>query len=288
MAQRSFFYHRYPIVSFFLLAMVIGTGLVLMVAKGWIPESLALTSVLSASVSGVIMTALLQGKDGLKVLFRRLLAWRVGTGYWLFALLFLIPTFFLGSLFNPLFGGDPLPFSGLGLGFNLLLMFSVFFLVVGVGQEIGWTGFLLPRLQARYSALSSCLIRTVFVAIWHLPFLIYLRDHPYALPDFPYGIWIRQKGFLFAFTTMIVLMLLWSIFYTWMFNNTGGSLLLVAVLHGSEIWLAYWMMRTGISPSNLDNYWGYLIIMALLAGVIVAVTGSQNLSRSHQRVVYPE
>jgi hypothetical protein len=52
---------------------------------------------------------------------------------------------------------------------------------------------------------------------------------------------------------MIVLFgLLWSILYTGMFNNTEGSLLLVATLHGSEIWLVYFMMSMvifhGLTP----------------------------------------
>jgi hypothetical protein len=68
------------------------------------------------------------------------------------------------------------------------------------------------------------------------------------------GAWIQQKGFLVAFLVMMTLNLGWSVFYTWIFTNTQGSLLLVAVLHGSEIWTAYWMARTGIDPHDLDNY----------------------------------
>jgi hypothetical protein len=83
-----------------------------------------------------------------------------------------------------------------------------------------------------------------------------------------------------------MLSLPWSIFYTWMFNNTRGSLLLVATLHGSEIWLVSFMMSMGINPKNLDNYWGYGTVMVLTAIIIVIVSGSQNLSRKQKRVVY--
>jgi len=77
-----------------------------------------------------------------------------------------------------------------------------------------------------------------------------------------------------------------SYFLSWIFNNTRGSLLLVCFQHGSEIWVAYWMMSTGINPSNLDNYWGYGAILVLLATIIVIVTGPQNLSRKHARIVH--
>jgi membrane protease YdiL (CAAX protease family) len=287
--ERLSFVHRYPIVSFFILALVLGAGTIFSVVQGVVSVELALSSVLSASIAGIIMTALLDGKDGLKLMLSRVLIWRVGIGYWLFAILFLIPAIGVGLLFNPLFNGDPISFSNMKPAFNILPLFIVFFIVAGLGQELGWTGFLMPRLQARFRALTSCVIRAILIGIWHLPLLIYSSFEPYALVDFPYGGWIVQKGFLIAFFAMVFMLILpWSIFYTWMFNNTKGSLLLIATLHGSEIWLAYCMMSTGISPNNLDNYWGYGIVMVLTAIIIIVVTGSQNLSRKHKRIVYQQ
>jgi membrane protease YdiL (CAAX protease family) len=285
--ERLSFVDRYPIVSFFVLALVLGAGTTYLVIQGVIPTDLALSSALSASIAGIIMTAILDGKAGLKLMLSRVLIWRVGIGYWLFSMLFLVPAIFLGSFLNPLFNGDPISLSNMKPAFNILPMFIVFFIVAGLGQELGWTGFLMPRLQAHFGALASCVIRAILVGVWHLPLLIYSRLQPYALPDFPYGLWIIQKGFLVAFSVMIGMFSLpWSIFCTWMFNNTKGSLLLVATLHGSEIWLVYFMMSMGISPNNLDNYWGYGMVMVLTAFIIVTVTGSQNLSRKHKRIVY--
>jgi membrane protease YdiL (CAAX protease family) len=194
-----------------------------------------------------------------------------------------------GSLLNPFFDGDPISYRNLKPTFNILPMFIVFFIVAGLGQELGWTGFLMPRLQTRFSALVSSVIRAILIAIWHLPLLIYSVLQPDALADFPYGVWIAQEGFLIAFVTMILMLMLpWSIFATWMFNNTKGSLLLVAALHGSEIWLAYLMASMGINSNNFDNYWGYGMVMVLTAIIIVVATGPQNLSRNHKRIVYQE
>ena len=276
---------KFPIISFFIMATMLGTAIIFLVFQGVIPARLALSSVLSASIAGIIMTAILDGKTGLKLLVKRALIWRVEIGYWLFAVLFLVPVILFGSLFNPLFNGDSVSFSDLKLSISILPMFIAFFIVAGLGQELGWTGFLLPRLQGRFGALSSSLIRTLLVIIWHMPLLIFLRIQPYAIPDFPYGEWIIQKGFLVTLLAMVMLSLPWSIFYTWIFNNTKGSLLLVAILHGSEIWLVYLIAGLGINPKNLDNYWGYGMVMVLSAIIIVIVVGSENLSRKHQRVV---
>ena len=171
--------------------------------------------------------------------------------------------------------------------FEIVPMFIGFFIIAGIGQELGWTGFLTTRLQARFSAFHSTIIRAILVGFWHLPLLFYARlQHP-ALADFPYAGWIAQKGLLVAMGAFLLMFLLpWSIFYSWIFNNTRGSLLLVAVLHGSEVWVAYWMLSTGINPSNLDNYWGYGAVMVVIAAIIVITTGSQNLSRKRIRIVH--
>ena len=284
---RTRFIAKYSVVVFFILAMVLGAGSVYLVVQGILPAGVALASALSASIAGIIMTTVEDGSGGMKLMLRRLLIWRVGIGYWLFACLFLVPAILLGSVVNPLFNGDPLDFSSTHPSLEIIPLFIIFFIVAGLGQELGWTGFLTPRLQSRFGALTSCVIRAVLGGLWHLPLFFYSRlQHP-ALADFPYSGWIAQKGFLVAIGTMILMFLLpWSIFYSWIFNNTRGSLLLAAVLHGSEVWVVYWMLSAGIDPSNLNNYWGYGAVMVVIASIIVITTGSQNLSRKRTRISY--
>jgi membrane protease YdiL (CAAX protease family) len=233
------------------------------------------------------MTLIKDGWDGLKLMLLRLLIWRVGLGYWLFALLFIFMAILIGSQANPLFKGDLPSYNNLKPSLEIIPLFIIFTIIAGLGQELGWTGFLTPRLQARYSALTASLVRAVLEGLWHLPLLISARLQVPALADFPYGGWIAQKGFFVALGVQFLVFLFpWSIFFTWIFNNTRGSLLLVIVLHGSEFWAAYWMLRTGINQNNLDNYWGYGAILVLIAIVIVITTGPQNLSRKHTRIVY--
>jgi hypothetical protein len=272
------------VALFIILAMALGTGTVYLVVQGILPSGAALASALSASIAGIVMTAAEDGRAGLKLMLKRLLIWRVGIGYWLFALLFLVPAILLGSTVNPLFNGDPLSFSKIQPAFEILPMFIIFFLVAGLGQELGWTGFLTPRLQARHSALASSIIRTILVGLWHLPLFLFSRLDPPSLADLQYSSWTVQKGFLVAFAVAtLMFMLPWSIFFTWIFNNTGGSLLLVAVLHGSEVWLVFWMLSARIDPGNLDNYWGYGAFLLLIAIIVVITTGPRNLSRKGTR-----
>ena len=285
----SNFIKKYAIACYYILALLFGTGITYMVVQHILPSGFIFLAAAGASVSGIIITGIADGRAGLKLLFGRLLIWRVGIGYWLFAVLFLAPAILLGSAPNPLFRGNPIDFSNLQPLYQIVPMFIMFIITAGLGEELGWTGFMTPRLQARYNALVSSIIRGILWGFWHFPLFLYSGlDHP-SLAEFPYSGWVSQKGFLIAMGAFILInQIPWSIFYTWIFNNTRGSLLLVAVLHGSEVWVAYWMLSTGVDASNFDNYWGYGIVMVVTALVIVLYNGARNLSRKHERIKYQE
>jgi membrane protease YdiL (CAAX protease family) len=277
----------YQIAIFYLLAFFLGAGTIVLVVVGVIPPNLVLISVLSASIAGISLTAIADGKAGLRLLIDRLLIWRVGFVYWLFALFGVIPVIITGSLLNPIFNGDPIDFGGVQLSMNILPMFLGFVILAGAGQELGWTGFLIPRLQGQVNALTSAFIRAILAAIWHIPVFVFSTLQPESMAVLPYSDWIKQQGILVAvLAAFLLFMIPWSIFYTWIFNNTKGSLLLVAILHGSEIWVVYWMVSMGINPNKLDNYWGYGAVMVLVAVIVVFTSGPANLSRKHKRIDY--
>lgn len=278
---------RHPIASFTILAVALGAGAVYLLVREVLPPGLSLVPALSASIAGIIMTAVEDGRAGLGLMLSRLLIWRVGVGYWLFAILFAALAILLGSLFNPLFNGDALDFSSIHHSLQIIPIFFIFFIVAGLGEELGWTGFLMPRLQASHGALSSSIIRSVICGLWHLPLLMYLRLDPPSLADFPYAGWIAQMGLPVTIGVLTLLIIIpWSVFYTWIFNNTRGSLLLVAVLHGSEIWVAYGMLNTGIDPRNFHNFWGYGAVIAVAAAIIILTYGAQDLSHKYKRIVH--
>ena len=284
---RRNFIQRYSIALFFVLALLLGAGIIYLVAEGIIPSELFLLAALSSSIAGILITAVEDGKAGLKLMWHRLIIWRVKIGYWLFVLIFLLLAFMLGSAINPLFNGDPIDFNNMQPIWGFIPLFIVFVIVAGIGEELGWTGFLTPRLQTRYSALTVSLIRAVLVCIWHLPLFIYSSLGSPSFADLHYSGWISQLGLLPSLVIFTLLFLIpWSIYSTWIFNNTRGSILLVAVLHGSEVWVAYWMVSTGIDPANFGNWWGYGVVLIATAVAIVLFNGAENLSRKHERIAH--
>lgn len=125
--------------------------------------------------------------------------------------------------------------------FNLFIFFIYNLIFFGYGEEVGWRGFALPRLQEKFNALNSSVILTLFWAIWHLPLFFYRPG--FISMDFA-GI----IGWLFSLLTG-------SILLTWLYNSSKEGILICAVFH-STINIAF---SADIANKNLVNYMGLLI-----------------------------
>jgi membrane protease YdiL (CAAX protease family) len=274
----SNFVKKNPAISQFVLAMILGGGIVAPIVAGMVPSDsgIILIAAYSASLAGVILTAIVSGKAGLREMFRRLLIWRAGIGWWAFAL-FAFALMYLGGLvLAALFSGSTLNLKLAQPVYMFIPLFIVkFFLDAGLGEELGWRGFLLPRLQARYSALVSSLIVGIVWGLWHLP-LFMLEGQS---PTYEFGQAYGVVPSLLGYTVFVVVP--YAILFTWMYNNTQGSLLLAFVFHASQAWFELFR-----DPDNLFGpYLGFTAILTVTAIVVVLVSGAQNLSRKHERIM---
>ena len=96
-------------------------------------------------------------------------------------------------------------------------------LIAGLGEEPGWRGFALPRLQERYGPVSATLLLGTVWAFWHLPVFFVDPRSSHGITD-P----IVLGGMVLLTAVGIVL---YAFFYTWIYNHTG-SILLMMLLHG--------------------------------------------------------
>jgi membrane protease YdiL (CAAX protease family) len=125
------------------------------VATGLLPQGFDQLGALSASLAGIVVAAVEGRKGGVRELLGRFLIWRVGIQWWAFVLLFaVIPAVAALYLFS-LFGGPPVDWSGLEPLYSVVPMIIMLTILAGMGEEFGWRGFAMPRLQARYNALVS-------------------------------------------------------------------------------------------------------------------------------------
>lgn len=253
-------------------------GISLMFLLTW-PIDLANTGVLSVSVpfpvyillgygfviASVLMTWITQGKESVITLLKRFLIWRVGWKWYLMAF-FLLPVIdLLGVFLYALWSQTAPDFSSVfaykifGPSANLLLLTIPFFLfeMLTNGEEIGWRGYVLPRLQTKHSPLMASLILGFIWSIWHLPKFVTHWD-----PIF-FG--------LYGLQTMAL-----AVLYTWLITNTHGSLLMVTLLHASGN-TAGMMLPLGNTTVN-QNPVPYAIIVLLTilaAGAVTAVAGPE-------------
>ena len=264
---------KFPALSLLVLAMVLGITPLLAVQAGMLPQGATQFGALSASLAGIILAAVEGRKGGVRELLGRFLIWRVGIQWWAFALLFaIIPAVVALYLFN-LFGGPAVDWSGLKSLSSVVPMIIMLTIFAGVGEEFGWRGFAMPRLQARYNAVVSSLIIGLLWGIWHIP-LFFIEGTAQSRLGL-------EAGLITAILVYVLFCMAWSIQYTLLFNHTKGSVLLAAVMHGAgNAWIG----------GYIDVYRGYyggilaFTAMSLIVSIIVVLmAGPKNLSRTNGR-----
>jgi membrane protease YdiL (CAAX protease family) len=207
-------------------------------------------------LSALLVTLATRGREGVNALWIRLTNLRLGAIWWLIALSPLIIGLIVALGMNALAGAS-ITFAQLGevhflppLGIGALFLWLFTF---GIGEEIGWRGFALPRLQRGHNALTATAILAGLWALWHLPQYFYLFD-----PSIAVG-WAIG---LFA----------GAIVFTWLFNSTGGSILIVAVWHGCFNYITASTAGNGVLAAVVST------IVMVWAVVVVFLYKPGNLS----------
>jgi membrane protease YdiL (CAAX protease family) len=158
--------------------------------------------------------------------------------------------------------GAPTPVVAVTIpGLLSLFLFSIF-PGSATGEELGWRGFALPRLQAGHSALAASL---VVGSVWGT----------YHLPLFLLGAPIRPFSLFVPFALSCVIM---SVFYTWMYNGTRGSLFIAVLLHAATN-LPLTVVYAPLGRHVLPAYWTFVAMLALAAAALIARAGTATLSR---------
>jgi uncharacterized protein len=174
-------------------------------------------------VAAFLLTLLQQGGKGVLQLLKRGVSLRFKK-VWLIAILLLPMVLFGGAIFTTILTGQrALDLSVISNPlFALIAFFVILFTAGPLQEEFGWRGYLLPRLQTRYNALVSSLILGFFWWLWHLPAVF--------IP----GKFMADN--LLIFLALLVVITLTSILFTWVFNNTNGSILAAMLMHASMNW----------------------------------------------------
>jgi membrane protease YdiL (CAAX protease family) len=209
------------------------------------------------TVAALATAAFIYGRQGLRELWATISMWRISPR--LLALAILGPLFVsvVLLLIAKLAGVDLTPNAESEPILKLILVFLFFAIADGpIGEEIGWRGFLLPKLLSAHGAIfASTLLGVVWFA-WHIP--LYAATGKMELePIFLVSYLLNNVAFSFI--------------HTWFFLRSGGSALLSIVLHTAGNYAVFLAVTffPSIEKSLLTQpiYVGILVITAIFAGI---------------------
>lgn len=236
----------------------------------WLPEVLwgfrLYLAPFGPFVAAFLLTYLNQNKDGVIKLLKRGLDYRIGK-MWYFPIFLLMPAIAGVSLLGAMLSGETIP-NLVALSQPWLILGNfVYILFLGgpLQEEFGWRGYALPRLQANHNALVSSVILGIVWAFWHLP-LNFMTEK--AGPQY--------KPEVSMFIGSIIMLVSLSILFTWLYNNTRGSIF-VSLLFHTMINLSTYVMFPIFETKTGPLY--YLISIIVAAMAILVVCGPKRMVR---------
>jgi membrane protease YdiL (CAAX protease family) len=285
-AARGGLIARHPLVSFFIIAYAFSWLLALPYVRfadgsGLLPFSWPIPFIVAAAIvpfagpflAGFIMTGVTGGRAGIGRWLRKIVLWRVGLGWYLFAIVGTPAIMVLGAIVLPgVLASYQTPALSVVLSYPV--SFVVFAIIGGpLGEEPGWRGFALPRMQRLHGPLIANLILGPLHVFWHLPY-VFIPQWGTPRDTILDLLWYLLSGVALTFI------------YAWVFNNTKGSVLLVILLHASiDAFAVEQFFLAPIAASNLPLTIGF---GALALAIIVFTRGRLGYDHYLQEVAEGE
>jgi len=220
------------------------------------------------SLLAIFLTWKKEGVSGLRLLGRRIIQFKLGWRWYVFAFLIVIAGTAGLLTINKLLGNT---FNGI-LFLAQLGSFLPLLIIGPLSEEIGWRGYALGRLQTRWNALTSSLIVGLVWALWHLPLFMMVgtSQHELGIP----------------FIGFLITLIASSILYTWLYNNTKQSLWSAILLHWLYTYAAQ-VLLSGVTRSPLYN-WLECLPYVTMAAIVVLIWKPQTLSKPQKTLGYFE
>jgi uncharacterized protein len=220
-----------------------------------IPEGISgivrLLGVLMPATSALLLTARAGGRVAVRGLLGRLTRWRVGWRWWLAAVVVVPAVLIASGLVYSWFWENPLVVPQPPVAPAALIVNIIFLALATLGEEIGWRGVALPALQQRYSPLAASLILGLLWGIWHIPFWLLID----TLAQFGIGYFMLNFAMGLPMTVYI----------TWFFNRSRGSLLLPVAFH-----LAFNLVNVmGFPVTSSTGAFGVFIVGLWLVALLI-------------------
>ena len=276
---------RHPVPSYYVLTFIISWGSFL-IAVGLGPGGFAATPeqlqamvpylvpamLLGPGLVSILLTGLVDGRAGLRAFRSRLLKWRVGARWYAVALL-TAPLVFAAvyiplSLISPEFLPRIVTASNKT---SVLLMGVAVGLAAGIFEELGWTGFAIPRMRLHYKVLTTGLVVGVLWAAWHLLQGYYASG--VTSGKLSLALWLVDA----VIGTLAGQLVAYRVLMVWVYEHTE-SLLLAMLMHASLSAFTFIFFDPAAGMANLVSAYTSTALLWIVV-VAVAVANHGYLSR---------
>lgn len=207
---------------FFGIAYLIGAGFVIIGIR-LNQEVFYYIAASSGSLAGILTAYLAGGFGGIKALFSQFKNWK--SPYILYVFALFSPWVFTAIGLGVYRLTNPAPPVDYSLWVMIPSAFVITTLQAGLGEELGWRGFITPKLNERYTLATSAIVVGIGWALWHLPL--------FFIPDFGWNVLASQYGFFSIYIPYAISLVLMSVLYSWLHMKGGRNILLPILLHGS-------------------------------------------------------
>jgi membrane protease YdiL (CAAX protease family) len=269
------FVKRHPVLTYYGLTFAISWGAIFtLIGSRGIPATkeqfnmvlpVAIVAVLGGpSVAGILLTGLADGRVGFRELLSRLLKWQVG-GRWYAVALLAAPLVLAASsiALSQISPGFPPSIFATDDRAPLLLMGIISGVVVGICEELGWTGFALPRLRLRYRILTTGLIMGILWGAWHIASHGVLASGAFSAPLSP-ALYVVARGL----TLLLGPLLAFRVLMVWVYDRTQ-SLLVAMIMHFS--YTASTIILEPLAISGVPLLICDLVLAATVWAVVAAI-----------------
>lgn len=235
--------------------------------------AIGMAAVFGPTFSALIVTALNEGKTGVKNILKRGISFNFNKK-WLIPVLLLAPaTAGLSFLVSVMVTGDSIAMPSLAMIPQLIIMF---FVGGPLAEEFGWRGFALDKLLSRMGVIKASLLLGLIWGIWHLPLHFISGSVQEYIPAWAY----------------ILIICTSSVLFTWIYLKTERSIMAAMLFHWSvnlgNMVFPYWQAGgQSIPEDSLPNLWmptsGMLIGFAVLLLTVIIVSRISKLSKQHMK-----
>ena len=279
MSTNESFVKKYAVIIYFILTFVLSWVCMALIiipdAFPMNPEQVETVGPLTyvallvgPSIAGMIMIGLVYGKIGYQDLSSRLLKWRVDFRWYALALL-AIPLLATGILFLlSLFSTEFIPAIFISDDkLSLLLIGIITGLMVGFFEELGWTGFAIPRMRLRYDIITTGIVVGLLWGAWH--FLAFWEIDTFS-GALPFTLLLMR---LFAWLPPFRIVMVWL-------HDRSKSLLLVILMHASLVFTTLNLPSAELTSRQLIIW---LVAWAIALWCIVALVAKFALKKENGR-----